>query len=329
MKALPSQTPQWIQAALFDPLVTDFCINGTHTAFVDRGRGLEPLERSPIEPFNETLLRDWVIELLGSIGKAWDAKNPFVDGALPSGHRLHILFPPLSPQGMLISFRRLPNANQTQNRRPLKMGSLRWKDSPLYSKVRDAVEKGDSVLISGATGSGKTTLASDLLEEVPSHERIIALEDTAELAPQHPHFLSLTSRPANADGYGEVTLRTLLKQTLRMRPDRIVLGECRGSEVLELLQALNTGHRGALGTLHANSPRDALRRIELLCLLASNGALPFSGIRELLCLGIQWIVQVRRSHSAQAALGPLRKIEELWKIEGREGDTILMRQVLG
>jgi pilus assembly protein CpaF len=176
-------------------------------------------------------------------------------------------------------------------------------------------------VISGATGSGKTTLANDLIAEIPQNIRIIALEDTSELAPQHPHFISLVSRAPNADGFGEVTLRTLLKQTLRMRPDRIILGECRGAEVLDLLQVLNTGHRGALTTLHANSPRDALRRIELLCLLASGGSLPSSVIRELLSLGIQWVVQIQRE-------GMVRRISELWKIEGREGDTILMRQVL-
>jgi pilus assembly protein CpaF len=131
----------------------------------------------------------------------------------------------------------------------------------------------------------------------------------------------LLSRVPNADGCGEVTLRTLLKQTLRMRPDRIILGECRGAEVLELLQALNTGHKGALATLHANSPRDALRRLELLCLLGGGGVLPLFAIRDLLSYGIQWIVQVENQ-------GNKRKISELYKVEGREGDTILMRPVI-
>jgi pilus assembly protein CpaF len=176
-------------------------------------------------------------------------------------------------------------------------------------------------VVSGATGSGKTTLANDLLGEVAASERIVALEDTPELAPAHPHFLSLLSRPANADGHGAVGLRDLLRQTLRMRPDRVVLGECRGPEVLELLQALNTGHRGALATLHANSPRDALRRIELLCLLGSGGDLPSRTVRELVACGIEWVAQVRR-------VGATREIAELWRLEGREGDTILMRQVL-
>jgi pilus assembly protein CpaF len=223
---------------------------------------------------------------------------------------MHVVFPPLSQKGLLISLRKLPSR-----------GCIRWNHSPFYNRLKAAIQQGDSILISGATGSGKTTLANDLLGEVSTDERIIALEDTPELAPSHPHFLSLMSRPANADGFGEVTLRSLLKQTLRMRPDRIILGECRGSEVLELLQALNTGHRGALATLHANSPRDALRRIELLCILASEGRLPIRGIRELLSLGIQWIVQTKRVESE-------RIISEVVKLESMEGDTILLRPVV-
>jgi pilus assembly protein CpaF len=214
-----------------------------------------------------------------------------------------------------VSLRRLSSV-QTRE-----IATSRWQDSPLYEKLQSIVLSGDSLLIAGATGSGKTTLLSDLLGIIPPHERIIALEDTPEIIPQHPHFISLVSRPANADGYGEVTLRMLLKQTLRMRPDRILLGECRGSEVLELLQALNTGHKGAMATLHANSPRDALRRIELLCLLSAGSSLSSSCIRELISLGIQWVAQVERT-------GPYRRVSELYRVEGREGDTILMRPMI-
>ncbi len=312
MECSELKTPNWLQNVLLRPEVTDICINGTSGVFIDRGDGLELL---PSISLQDEQLKDWVITELSRIGKTWDAKHPFVDATLPSGHRLHVVFPPLT-RGILISLRRL---SRSLGDSP--SGSQRWQNSPFFPQIAHFVRQGDSILISGATGSGKTTLASDLLEEVASHERIIALEDTSELFPRHPHFISLLSRPPSADGFGEVTLRTLLKQTLRMRPDRIVLGECRGPEVLELLQALNTGHRGALATLHANSPRDALRRIELLCLLSSAGAIPYAGIRELLSLGIQWIVQVKRE-------GNQRKISEVSKVEGREGDTILLRQML-
>ncbi|OFZ55282.1 MAG: hypothetical protein A2428_08290 [Bdellovibrionales bacterium RIFOXYC1_FULL_54_43] len=305
-------TPGWLADALANPGITDICLNGTSGAFVDRGQGLEPLGSGV---WQEDTMRTWVLEQISRAGKTWDARYPFTDATLSSGHRLHVAFPPLAQQGILISLRRLPGAAPERSQ-----GSVRWGSSPHYGMLVEAVSRGDSVLVSGATGSGKTTLASDLLECVPSAERILALEDTPELSPRHPHFVSLTSRPPNADGFGEVTLRVLLKQALRMRPDRIILGECRGAEVLDLLQALNTGHRGTLATLHANSPRDALRRVELLCLLAAGGAVPSSAIRELLAVGVQWVVQVKR-------MGARREITELWRVEGREGDTLIMRPI--
>ena len=304
--------PQWLELLLSDSQVTDICMNGPSECFVDRGEGLVP-EKPEWKSAEE--LKAWVLNLISASGKSWDARHPFVDATVLGTHRLHLTFPPIAPQGILLSLRRLPRQSE---RGATNQDLQRWSESPLYLKLAEVVAAGDSVLISGATGSGKTTLVNDLLSHVPPHERMIALEDTAELAPIHPHFLTLLSRPANADGFGEVTIRALLKQTLRMRPDRIILGECRGTEVLELLQVLNTGHRGAMATLHANSPRDALRRMELLCLLAGSGSIPISAIRELLALGIQWVAQVKR-------IGAKRQITELWRIEGREGDTILMR----
>jgi pilus assembly protein CpaF len=323
-------TPHWLAHALARPDVTDICLNGANEAFADWGAGLIPIALAEGErAWTEEQMRDWVLGQLALAGKSWDARHPFIDAALPSGHRLHVAFPPLARQGILVSLRRLASAGRSPGSAPQADGFSRWGRSPLYARLRQAVREGDSILISGATGSGKTTLASDLLSEVPHHERMLALEDTPELSPPHPHFVSLTSRPPNADGFGEVTLRTLLKQALRMRPDRVILGECRGGEVLDLLQALNTGHRGSLATLHANSPRDALRRVELLCLLAAQGAVPISAIRELLSAGVQWVAQVRRVATGGSENGVMhREIQELWHIEGREGDTILMRPVV-
>lgn len=311
--------PGWLREKLEDPNVTDLCLNGPDSAFIDQGNGMEPLLTQASEPWNAELMRSWVLEQLSSAGKTWDAKHPFVDASIPTygGHRVHVAFPPMARQGILVSLRRLPSKISVR-------GGSRWKSSPLFQTLASAVARGESVLISGSTGSGKTTLATDLLQCVPHQERIIALEDTPELGPDHPHFISMVSRPPNADGFGEVTLRTLLKQALRMRPDRIILGECRGPEVMDLLQALNTGHGGALATLHANSPRDALRRVELLCLLASGGSIPPSSIRELLAVGVQWVVHVKRVSSAE---GSRRVISELCRIEGREGDMILLRPV--
>jgi pilus assembly protein CpaF len=307
-----------IEGLLLDPSLTDVCLNGAEGLWFDRGHGLERLDGFS-EP--EESVRAWAVELISRAGKSWDAKYPFVDATLPLGSaemRMHVAFPPIARQGIAISLRRLP-------RRGVGDGPQRRWAGAGFNRLLEAVRQGDSILISGATGSGKTTLAGDLLEAAPAAERIVILEDTPELNPRHPHAVAMTSRPPNADGFGEVTLRTLLRQALRMRPDRIVLGECRGPEVLDLLQALNTGHRGALATLHANSPRDALRRIELLCVLASsNGGagLPLGAIRELLSVGVQWIAQVKRETTAQ---GAHRAISELWHIEGREGDAVLMR----
>ncbi len=310
--------PNWLERALADPSLTDLCLNGVSSAYADRGEGLRLVEGSDSGAWTEDELKQWVLSLLSSAGKTWDAKMPFVDAALPSGFRLHAAFPPMSSQGLLASLRRLARPDPDCSGSGLER---RWSSSPGLQLLREAVLAGDSILISGSTGSGKTTLASDLLGLVPPHERILALEDTPELRPAHPHFVNLVSRPPNADGFGEVTLRSLLKQALRMRPDRIVLGECRGAEVLELLQCLNTGHRGSLATLHANSPRDALRRVELLCLLAAQGSIPLGAIRELLALGIHWLVQVER-------VGSERRITEISRIEGREGDTILLRPMV-
>ncbi len=317
------QTPQWLHNLLNHPEITDICLNGACEVFIDQGKGLSALSGS--DSFHQDdALKSWVLSQISEAGKSWDARHPFIDATLKTGHRLHVTFPPIAPQGILVSLRRTPryysrqldDAQRIENKNA---GQKRWASNlNLYEKLCQIVEEGQSLIISGATGSGKTTLANDLIAHIASHERIIALEDTPELAPNHRHFISLLSRPPNADGFGEVSLRTLLKQTLRMRPDRIILGECRGAEVLDLLQALNTGHHGALATLHANSPRDALRRMELLCLLAASGSIPLIALRELLSLGVQWIVQVKRNSSG-------RSITELWKVEGREGETILMR----
>jgi pilus assembly protein CpaF len=326
MERAPMTTPEWLSPLLEDPRITDLCLNGARQIFADRGFGLQPIAPTdgPLGgQWTEDEMRTWVLEQVSAAGKTWDARYPFIDASLPSGHRLHVAFPPLARQGILVSLRRLPRTfGDVDPLQRAKARRARWLNSPLYEKLAEVTKVGDSILISGATGSGKTTLASDLLEEVSHDERVLALEDTPELSPAHPHFVSLTSRPPNADGFGEVTLRTLLRQALRMRPDRIILGECRGAEVLDLLQALNTGHRGSLATLHANSPRDALRRTELLCLLAASGSVPLTAIRELLAVGVQWLAQVKR-------IGADRKITELWRVDGREGDTLLLRPVSG
>jgi len=265
--------------------------------------------------FPEDELKLWVLSELAKAQKTYDAKAPYCDVSLTHFEgtdipiRMHVLFPPLHRNGILVSLRCLKKNN----------ANAAWRKDPLYSKLSTIVQNKETVLISGGTGAGKTSLMVALLEDIPSYERILALEDTPELRPEHPQFFALSSRGTNSDGYGEVTLRALLKQTLRMRPDRIVLGECRGEEVLDLLQSLNTGHRGTLATLHANSPREALKRIEILAALGAP-QLPTSLVHELVVLGVQWIAQVERTPQG-------RRVSDLSQIAGREGTAILLRSV--
>ncbi len=305
--------PTAITGALLEPATTDLCINGSRI-FVDRGAGLQPIDGPSLDAAE---LKAWVLEALSKAGRSWDARVPFIDA--PWQHeglrlRLHVVFPPISETGILVSIRKLPSS-------PGPAVLERWHGSgPLLDVLAEACRRGESIVISGATGSGKTTLASDLLSQVPREQRIIALEDTPELYPSHPHFISLQSRPPNADGFGEITLRSLLRQCLRMRPDRIVLGECRGAEVMELLQALNTGHGGGLATLHANSPRDALRRLETLALLSGTEGMSIPVIREWISAGVQWVAQVERTEQG-------RRIRELSQVCGLEAGVVLLRPV--
>ncbi len=291
--------------------VTDICVNRWDQIFFDRGRGLEPLPLAGTLFTSENAWKTFVLEQISLSGKSWDAKLPFLDTIFFQTHRAHIAFPPLAQFGISVSLRRLPRSQNGAEER--------WKDSEAaFQILKNGIANHETMLFAGGTGSGKTTLLNDLLSFVPANERMIALEDTSEILPIHPHFISLLSRTQNADGYGAVTLRDLLKQTLRMRPDRILVGECRGDEVLDLLQALNTGHRGTLATVHANSARDALRRVELLALIAARGTIPSTLVKELLVHGIQKIVFLER-------VAGMRRIQTILQIEGLERDIIFTR----
>lgn len=307
MNEAVNELKAWIEQILREE-ISDLCLNGAQRIFVDRGRGMEPVH--PPFSVHEECLKMWVLSELSRNGLSWDATEPFADFSLTGGHRVHAIFPPISP-ALFISIRK----------HRLGTPARYWAEHPAYGLLSEHFKRGETLIITGATGAGKTTLAAELLGTIPHHERVIALEDTPEIQSEHPHLFSLIARKANADGYGEVGLPLLLKQCLRMRPDRIILGECRGAEVLDLLQVLNTGHRGTLATLHANSARDGLKRIELLCLMASRGGLPVRALRELIAVGIQWMVHVRR-------MGDRREISEIYRIEGCEGDTILFRPML-
>jgi pilus assembly protein CpaF len=315
----------WIENLLSDvdsqSPITDLCIqpeqeistwsdSNVLRVYADQGSGTQPVSGH----VSLTWAQNWILSELSKARKTWDAKYPFADFRLKTGWRVHVAFQPASPNGPSISIRKNGSSKNRTERS--------WNPISGYELLRQAAQRSETILLAGSTGSGKTTLLTDLLSELPPHERVIALEDTPEIWPHHPHFLGLQSRPPNADGYGEITLRHLLRESLRMRPDRIVLGECRGAEVLDLLQTLNTGHRGSLATIHANSARDALKRVELLCYLHFKNSPPTSVIRDLIANGIQWVAHLERE-------GPSRVIKEVLRIEGREGDTILTRSLVG
>jgi pilus assembly protein CpaF len=316
LKDLPAR----LRDLVLDPSVTDICLNGHQRLSFDRGGGMETVPGDAIFS-GEAEYRQFVLEHLSLSGRTWDAKLPFVDTVFFRTHRAHLAFPPVARGGISLSLRRLPAKNPLPPEGRILQAETRWKNSlEAYSILREAVKRHETLLIAGSTGSGKTTLFNDLLLHADPGERIIALEDTAEIHPVHPGFLGLLTRPPNPDGFGTVTLRELVRQTLRMRPDRILIGECRGEEVLDLLLALNTGHRGSLTTVHSNSAVDATRRLELLALLASQGTLPPALIRNLISRGIQKIAHLVREPSG-------RRISEVLSIEGIEQDVLILRRV--
>lgn len=245
-----------------DPRVTDVFVNGAERISVDRGAGLE--RQAPLR-MDEVSLREFAVRLIALGGRHIDEATPCVDVRLRDGIRVHVVLPPISTAGTLISIR-LPRL------RPLDLEALDADglfDIVPRSTVDSLVARRVNILITGAGGSGKTTLLSAMLASAPPGDRIIAIEDVAELRPAHPNFVSLEARQANLEGVGAVGLDRLVREALRMRPDRLVLGECRGAEVRELLAALNTGHDGGAGTLHANSLADVPARIEALGALAA------------------------------------------------------------
>ncbi|MEP6480456.1 MAG: TadA family conjugal transfer-associated ATPase [Rhodoglobus sp.] len=243
-----------------DPTVTDVFVNGPRDVWADRGSGAE---RQAIS-FTEPELRDLAVHLVAAGGRHIDEATPCVDARLYDGVRVHAVLPPISPAGTLLSIR-LPRSTAFSLAELELAGFF---DSIPVEVVVSLIRRRVNMLVTGAGGSGKTTLLSAMLGEADAGERIVAIEDVAELRPRHPHFIALEARQANLEGAGGLGLTRLLREALRMRPDRLVLGECRGEEVRELLAALNTGHDGGAGTLHANSLEDVPARLEALGALA-------------------------------------------------------------
>lgn len=253
-----------LEPLLADPRVTDVLVNAPDEVWVDRGEGLE---RTDVRFADDTAVRRLAVRLAAPSGRRLDDAQPWVDARLANGVRLHAVLPPVSPAGTCVSLR-VPRRRVFTLAELVAAGTLPADGEQL---LRRLVSSRAAFLVTGGTGTGKTTLLSALLSLVDPSDRMLLVEDAGELAPAHPHVVRLEARPANVEGAGEVTLRDLVRQALRMRPDRVVVGEVRGAEVVDLLAALNTGHEGGCGTLHANSARDVPSRLEALAAVAGLG----------------------------------------------------------
>jgi pilus assembly protein CpaF len=298
---------------LADPGVTEVMCNDFDEIWVERdGR----IERADVAFSDRDQYRNVIQRIVSAVGRRVDESSPMVDARLPDGSRVNAIVPPLAVHGPCLTIRRFAEEPFTAQDL-IGFGSM----SDDLALVLEACVRGKlNVLVSGGTASGKTTLLNVLSRFIPEHERIITVEDAAELQLQQPHVVTLEARPANAEGRGEVAIRDLVRNTLRMRPDRIVVGECRGGEALDMLQAMNTGHAGSLTTLHANTPRDALSRLEMLVLMAGVD-LPERAIREMIAAAIDVVVQIVRLPDGS------RKIVSLQEIQGMEDRTIVLQEL--
>ena len=275
-----------LEELLADRAVEELMVNGHDHVYVER-RGR--IERSDVRFESDQQLRDTIERILAPVGRRVDELSPMADARLADGSRVNVVIPPLAVDGPALSVRRF-TASRPDPDVLVASGTL---TEELRTLLADAVAARRSILVSGGTGSGKTTLLNALSAWIGPDERVVTIEDAAELRLRQTHVVRLESRPPSVEGRGEVTIRDLLRNALRMRPDRIVIGEVRGAEALDLLTALNTGHDGALSTVHANSPADALRRVETLALMAGIG-LPHEAIREQLARGVDLLVHMAR-----------------------------------
>ncbi len=302
-----------LEPLMADPTISDILINGHSVVYVERnGR----LERADVAFTDARHLLHIIQRIVGQVGRRVDETSPMVDGRLADGSRINAIIPPLALDGALVSIRRF-------GVRPLLANDLVQKGAmteEMAAFLSACVRARLNLLISGGTGSGKTTLLNALSAFIPSDERVITIEDAAELRLQQPHIGRLETRPKNVEGAGEVTTRDLVRNALRMRPDRIVIGECRGPEALDMLQAMNTGHEGSLTTVHANDTRDALSRLEMMVGMAGFD-MPMWVIRKQIASAIHVIVQTTRLS------GGARKVVKISEVTGVEGENLAMHDL--
>ncbi len=302
-----------LEPLLADPAISEIMVNGYQNVYVEKkGR----IELTDIRFNDDAHLMKIIDKIVSRVGRRIDESSPMVDARLPDGARVNAIIPPLALDGPVLTIRRFAVV-------PLQMHDLVQKNTltPAMAELLSALVKVKcNIIISGGTGSGKTTLLNILSSFIPHNERIVTIEDTAELQLQQAHVIRLETRTPNIEGKGEITMRILVKNTLRMRPDRIVLGEVRSSEVIDMLQAMNTGHEGSLTTIHANSPRHALGRLENLVGMGGM-IIPGKALRELISSSLHFIVQETRLTDGS------RKITSIEEIIGMEGDVITTQEI--
>src|SRR5712671_726764 len=302
-----------LEPLLWDDEITDILVNGPSQVYVERGGKLYLTDVSFQDDQHLMLIIDRIVS---QVGRRVDEASPMVDARLPDGSRINAIIPPLALDGPALSIRRF-------GKHRFDIGALVEKEALTWDLVEfllAVVRARLNVIVCGGTGSGKTTMLNCLSAFVPEDERIVTIEDSAELSLQQPHVVRLETRPSNLEGRGEVTQRDLVKNCLRMRPDRIVVGEVRGAEVFDMLQAMSTGHDGSIATIHANSPRECLGRLEMMMLL-SGVSIPQRAMRQQIASAVNIIVHVSRLSDGS------RKVMKISEISGMEGEMIMMQDL--
>jgi pilus assembly protein CpaF len=302
-----------IEQFLHDPTVNEVMVNGTDNIYIERA-GV--IERTAVRFISEEHLRRVIERIVASVGRRIDEASPMVDARLADGSRVNVIVPPLSLDGSILTIRKFAKDPFT-SRDLVEMGTF---TDQVASVLAATVEGGMNILVSGGTGTGKTTMLNVLSSFVPSDERIVTIEDAVELQLHQEHVIRLEARPPNIEGNGQITIRDLVRNALRMRPDRIIVGEVRGAEALDMLQAMNTGHDGSLSTVHSNSPRDSVARLETMVLMAGFD-LPTRAIREQIASALNLIVHIDRFRDGS------RRVSHVTEVVGMEGDIITLQDI--